>query len=244
MPPITKQDQTKTHWRSLAELADAPEFRAFLEAEFPKKADPEGISRRRWLQLMGASLALAGTAGCRWEKEEILPFAERPEGRVPGVAERYATAMDLSGNATGLLVTVYDGRPIKIEGNPKHPQSLGPPTRWPRPPFSISTIRIAAGRSFAGNRQAGATSRIGSNSTPLPRSISRSLPRPRARGSRFSPRRTDRRHWRGCGSNSWPPTPTRRGTNTNLSRGITSGRELRWLLDALCVRSFTSIRPR
>ncbi len=106
-------------------MADAPEFRAFLEAEFPKKADPEGISRRRWLQLMGASLALAGTAGCRWEKEEILPFAERPEGRVPGVAERYATAMDLSGNATGLLVTVYDGRPIKIEGNPKHPQSLG-----------------------------------------------------------------------------------------------------------------------
>ncbi len=125
MPSMTNNQRTRQHWRSLAELADAPEFRAFLEAEFPKKADPEGMSRRRWLQLMGASLALAGTVGCRWEKEAILPFAERPEGRIPGVAERYATAMDLSANAVGLLVTVYDGRPIKIEGNPNHPQSLG-----------------------------------------------------------------------------------------------------------------------
>ncbi|MHB8900501.1 MAG: TAT-variant-translocated molybdopterin oxidoreductase [Thermoguttaceae bacterium] len=125
MSSINSREQTGQHWRSLAELADAPEFRAFMEAEFPKKADPEGVSRRRWLQLMGASLALAGTAGCRWQKEEILPFAERPEGRIPGVPERYATAMNLSGNAVGLLVTAYDGRPIKIEGNPNHPQSLG-----------------------------------------------------------------------------------------------------------------------
>ena len=125
MPPIADSERTKQPWRSLAELADAPEFRTFMEAEFPTKADPEGVSRRRWLQLMGASLALAGTAGCRWEKEEILPFAKRPEGRVPGVPERYATAMDLSGSAIGLLVTVFDGRPVKIEGNPNHPQSLG-----------------------------------------------------------------------------------------------------------------------
>ncbi len=125
MPSIADTERTNQPWRSLAELADAPEFRAFMEAEFPAEADPEGISRRRWLQLMGASLALAGTAGCRWEKEEILPFAERPEGRVPGVAERYATAMDLSGSAAGLLATVFDGRPVKIEGNPNHPQSLG-----------------------------------------------------------------------------------------------------------------------
>ena len=74
---------------------------------------------------MGASVALAGTAGCRWEKEEILPFAKRPEGRVPGVPERYATAMDVSGSAVGLVVTVFDGRPVKIEGNPSHPCSLG-----------------------------------------------------------------------------------------------------------------------
>ena len=74
---------------------------------------------------MGASLALAGVGGCRWEKAEILPFAERPPERTPGKPQRYATAMDLGGSAIGLLVTCVDGRPIKIEGNPEHPASLG-----------------------------------------------------------------------------------------------------------------------
>ena len=47
----------------------------------------DGLSRRRWLQLMGASLALAGAGGCRWEKTELLPFAKRPPGRTPGKVE-------------------------------------------------------------------------------------------------------------------------------------------------------------
>ena len=125
MPSLESHENGRKPWRSMAELAGAPEFRALLEAEFPKEADPQGINRRRWLQLMGASLALAGTSGCRWEKEEIMPFAERPERRTAGLPERYATAMDLAGAAIGLLVTAFDGRPIKIEGNPLHPQSLG-----------------------------------------------------------------------------------------------------------------------
>ena len=85
----------------------------------------DGLSRRRWLQLMGASLALAGAGGCRWEKTELLPFAKRPPGRTPGKVEKFATAMELGGSALGLMVTCVDGRPIKIEGNPKHPSSLG-----------------------------------------------------------------------------------------------------------------------
>jgi MoCo/4Fe-4S cofactor protein with predicted Tat translocation signal len=115
----------KTHWRSLAELNDLPEFRAFAEAEFPEVADPGGINRRRWLQIMGASMALAGVAGCETEKQELLPFAKRPDGRTPGKPQQFATAMDLSGSAIGLLVTCVDGRPVKVEGNPQHPQSLG-----------------------------------------------------------------------------------------------------------------------
>ncbi|MCR4412851.1 MAG: TAT-variant-translocated molybdopterin oxidoreductase [Thermoguttaceae bacterium] len=125
MPPLAPTSCETTYWRSLDELAGTPEFRAFLEAEFPTECDTAGVSRRRWLQLMGASLALAGLAGCRWKKEEILPFAKRPANRVPGVPNRFATAMDLGGSALGLLVTSYDGRPIKIEGNPAHPQSRG-----------------------------------------------------------------------------------------------------------------------
>jgi MoCo/4Fe-4S cofactor protein with predicted Tat translocation signal len=115
----------KKYWRSLGELNDTPEFRAFLEAEFPVKDDPQGISRRRWLQLMGASLVLAGAASCRWEKREILPFEKRPPNRTPGKFERFATTMDMGGTTQGLLVTCVDGRPIKIEGNPKHHYSFG-----------------------------------------------------------------------------------------------------------------------
>ena len=98
---------------------------ALLEAEFPANDDQAGISRRRWLQLMGASLVLAGAASCRWEKREILPFDKRPANRTPGKFERFATTLDMGGAALGLMVTCVDGRPIKIEGNPKHPSSLG-----------------------------------------------------------------------------------------------------------------------
>jgi MoCo/4Fe-4S cofactor protein with predicted Tat translocation signal len=120
----------KTYWRSLAERDDLPQFRAFLEAEFPESADPGGVNRRRWLQVMGASFALAGLAGCEADKQTLLPFARRPPGRTPGEPQRYATAMDLAGSAIGLLVTCVDGRPIKIEGNPDHPQSLGATHAW------------------------------------------------------------------------------------------------------------------
>ncbi len=119
-----------THWRSLAELADAPEFRALAEAEFSAAEDPAGVSRRRWLQLMGASLMLAGAAGCRWKKDEILPLVSQPPNRLPGQFQRFATVREMAGSATGLWVTSVDGRPIKIEGNPKHPQSLGATDAW------------------------------------------------------------------------------------------------------------------
>ncbi len=117
----------KNYWRSLDELQDTPEFREFLHREFPEAASefPEGLSRRRWMQLMGASLALGGLAGCRWEQEKIAPFAVRPENRVPGEAEFFATSIEIAGMPRHLLVTCYDGRPIKIEGNPDHPASQG-----------------------------------------------------------------------------------------------------------------------
>ncbi|MBM4088495.1 MAG: 4Fe-4S dicluster domain-containing protein [Planctomycetes bacterium] len=120
------------YWRSLNELADAPEFRRHLEREFPAGGDspPAGVSRRRWLQLMGASMALGAASGCRWEREEIRPFVKRPEGHVPGVPERYATAYDLSGTGRSLTVTAFDGRPIKVEGNANHPMSLGATDAW------------------------------------------------------------------------------------------------------------------
>ncbi|TWT88865.1 Tetrathionate reductase subunit B precursor [Pseudobythopirellula maris] len=115
------------YWRSLDELDNTPQFQEFLAREFPVAASefPAGVSRRRWMQLMGASFALAGAAGCRWETEKIVPFAERPEGYVPGASEHYATNISWAGEPKHLLVTKVDGRPIKIEGNPEHPASRG-----------------------------------------------------------------------------------------------------------------------
>lgn len=124
---MTTATQTKRRWRSLGELEGSPEFQKFLHREFPTSASelPAGVSRRRWMQLMGASFALATVAGCRWETERIAPFAERPDGRIPGEAQKFATSIELAGGVRNLLVTCYDGRPIKVEGNSDHPQSRG-----------------------------------------------------------------------------------------------------------------------
>jgi molybdopterin-containing oxidoreductase family iron-sulfur binding subunit len=115
-------------WRSLEELADSPEFRELSRNEFPEGAtewtDPVG--RREFLKLMGASLALAGLAGCTAQPSDtIVPYVRAPEEATPGKPLFYATAMTLSGCATGLLVESHLGRPTKVEGNPLHPASLG-----------------------------------------------------------------------------------------------------------------------
>jgi MoCo/4Fe-4S cofactor protein with predicted Tat translocation signal len=116
------------YWRSLEELAGTPKFQHFLHREFPENAseltDPE--SRRHFLKLMGASLALAGVSGCAIRPpEQIAPWVKSPENIVPGRPQFYATSMVFGGLATGLLVESHAGRPTKIEGNPDHPASLG-----------------------------------------------------------------------------------------------------------------------
>ena len=118
---------TATYWRSLAQREDRPESRAFLEREFPEGASelPEGITRREMMMLLGASLSLAGLAGCRRPVEEIVPFVNAPEEIVPGIPRSYATTMPFGRSAYGLVVESHEGRPTKIEGNPSHPSTLG-----------------------------------------------------------------------------------------------------------------------
>ena len=118
---------TPTYWRSLAQLDESPESRAFLEREFPEGASelPEGITRRDMMMLVGASLSLAGLAGCRRPVEEIVPYVTAPEEIVPGVPRYYATTMPFRRSAYGLIVESHEGRPTKIEGNPSHPSTLG-----------------------------------------------------------------------------------------------------------------------
>jgi molybdopterin-containing oxidoreductase family iron-sulfur binding subunit len=117
----------KTYWRGLEELAETAEFQDLLRHEFPRGADlwQASLSRRTFLRLMGASLALAGLTSCGRPREQIVPYVRQPEQIVPGKPLFYATALTLGGYATGVLVESHEGRPTKIEGNPRHPASLG-----------------------------------------------------------------------------------------------------------------------
>jgi molybdopterin-containing oxidoreductase family iron-sulfur binding subunit len=120
----------KQYWRSLEELAEGDAFRELIEREFPEQAAawPDELSRRKFLTLMGASLALAGVGGCSVRPAPsvtVVPYVRAPEEIVPGKPLFYATAMTQGGCGVGLLVESHLGRPTKVEGNPEHPASLG-----------------------------------------------------------------------------------------------------------------------
>jgi molybdopterin-containing oxidoreductase family iron-sulfur binding subunit len=118
-------------WQSLEELSETPQYRDFLENEFPGNAgsaekDADAINRRDVLKLMAASAAMAGLSACtKLPTEKIVPYVHPPEQIVAGRPLFYATSMPQAGVATGLLVESHMGRPTKIEGNPEHPGSLG-----------------------------------------------------------------------------------------------------------------------
>jgi MoCo/4Fe-4S cofactor protein with predicted Tat translocation signal len=123
-----KQSAARTYWQTLEELADSKEFASIVEREVPRFRDVlNGFDRRRFLQLMAASMALGGLSGCGPEPNprQLLPYVEQPNNVVPGKDRYYATALSQSGYATGVLVTHQMARPIKVEGNPDHPASLG-----------------------------------------------------------------------------------------------------------------------
>src|SRR3954463_16539370 len=94
-------------WRSLEELAGDDSFQELLDREFPSLAVQwlDEPSRRRFLRLMGASLALSGIAGCGINPpDSIVPYVEQPEVVVPGKSLLFATAFPFSGVGTGVLV--------------------------------------------------------------------------------------------------------------------------------------------
>ena len=109
--------QGRDYWRSLDELAETPEFKELLEQEFPSQLsvwnDP--VSRRKFMKLMGASLALAGVSGClHLPKETIVPYVQQPREIELGKPLYFATAAPLGGIGVGVLVESHEGRPTKI----------------------------------------------------------------------------------------------------------------------------------
>jgi len=125
---LLEKSHGREYWRSLEDLAQTGAFQDLMHREFPRYASEweDGDSRRNFIKLMGASLALAGLTACtRQPTELITPYVRQPEELVPGRPLFFATAMPLGAGSTGLLVESHEGRPTKVEGNPDHPASLG-----------------------------------------------------------------------------------------------------------------------
>ena len=118
----------KKYWQSLDDLVDAPGFVEMVKEEFPRQASEmtDGFSRRGFMKVMGASLALAGVTGCtKQPDEEIYPYIKQPEDLVLGKPNFFATAHPFPTGAVPVLVKSQEYRPVKIDGNPEHPMSKG-----------------------------------------------------------------------------------------------------------------------
>ncbi|HZD05665.1 MAG TPA: hypothetical protein VE173_12135, partial [Longimicrobiales bacterium] len=98
-----------------------------VKREGPPPEGPAGnLDRKSFLELLAAGVAAATAQGCTAPPRElVVPYVEQPPEVTPGVPVRYATAFALDGFATGILASTREGRPVKIEGNPLHPASLG-----------------------------------------------------------------------------------------------------------------------
>jgi len=99
----------KEYWRSVEEYVDAPEFKEFISREYPHEIETwdSTLSRRNFVKVMGASLALAGLTGCVIQpNEKIVPYVRSQEGMLPGRPNFFATAMTVGGVATGSLEMV------------------------------------------------------------------------------------------------------------------------------------------
>jgi MoCo/4Fe-4S cofactor protein with predicted Tat translocation signal len=121
------------YWQSFEELYNDPEFLQSHQDEFKEgvsdsldTSEMSSISRRKFLALLGASAALAGTACSDYrDKGEIIPYNKKPEEITLGKANYYASTCTSCSNACGILIKTREGRPIKIDGNPDHPVSKG-----------------------------------------------------------------------------------------------------------------------
>jgi molybdopterin-containing oxidoreductase family iron-sulfur binding subunit len=128
-----KEEKDPNYWRSFKELFQDKSLLELKRHEFGEGVtedfDPsnlKGISRRKFLTLVGASAALAA-AGCSEyrNKGDIVPYNKMPEDVVVGNSNYYASTSTACRTGCGVLIKTREGRPIKVDGNPDHPISKG-----------------------------------------------------------------------------------------------------------------------
>ncbi len=123
----------KKYWQNFGELNDTPakkeeqdEFKELLPFEDSKGLLDAKASRRDFLKYLGFSTAAAVAASsCEMPVRKVIPYVNKPEEIIPGVANLYASTYIQDGNAIPIVVKVRDGRPIKIEGNTLSPITNG-----------------------------------------------------------------------------------------------------------------------
>lgn len=131
----TNNDQKTTRtgpefWLSLDQYRGDAEFAKRAESEFmssplANEDGKDGVARREFLKLMGASIAMATTACVRRPVQHIIPYAQAPKEVIPGIPNFYTSTWFDGYEGYGLLVKTLEGRPVKLEGNPEHPMNLG-----------------------------------------------------------------------------------------------------------------------
>lgn len=119
---------SKKYWQSFGEVNDPENFKKQAQDEFREELPFEGFDdkglidakapRRDFLKYLGFSTAAATlAASCKVPVRKAIPYANKPENIVPGVAKYYATTYVQDGDVIPVVAKVRDGRPIKIEGN-------------------------------------------------------------------------------------------------------------------------------
>jgi len=121
---------TKRYWQDLGELHQDPGSTKGREDEFPGGtaidqvlADPgfhgSATGRRDFLKFLGFSLGAATLAACETPVVKSIPYVNKPEDIIPGVANWYASTYYDGQDFASVLVKTREGRPIHIKGNPR-----------------------------------------------------------------------------------------------------------------------------
>jgi len=113
-------EKQKKYWLSLEDYKGNPAFQESAKKEFlsylPSQKEMSS-SRREFLQIMGAGLALAGVGCLRRPAEKLVPYINRPADVIPGAANYYSSSYYDGGEGFSTIIKTREGRPIKIEGN-------------------------------------------------------------------------------------------------------------------------------